>query len=331
MRAEFIYTEAYFIESIFTWCFCVTIMVSHSKPVNQHRAVQYGVENACLEYGGVVRVWSLGGVFSVVYRVVVIVVCSSPTDPSKVQRLLGADEFRSDPAHWANPIRNQFSRLNDHIPALEDTNTPGQVGDCDVTGYPGGQVMIYCTDTDYGIAEKYFCKLQQNQCLNKVVTTPNRWTNTERLSLSDSPRQFVVTFRNLSLQDAGLYQCGETGVWNHTVNLTLNSDPCCGGSKTVTGYLGETVTINCPYPEQFESKLKVLYKLDRQYFTELISTTDSQRDRFSISDNRSSDVLSVRISDVREDDGGVYYCAVWISGGPVGYFSLYTETQLDVM
>ncbi|KAI4892578.1 hypothetical protein NFI96_013853 [Prochilodus magdalenae] len=212
----------------------------------------------------------------------------------------------------------------------------GRVGSFDVMGYPGGQVMIFCTDTDYGIKEKYFCKLQQNQCLNKLVTTQNSWTQTERLSLIDSPTvnhtgRLTVMFRNLSSQDAGLYQCGETGVWSHTVNLTVNSDPCCGGSKTGTGYLGETVTITCPYPEELKSKSVYLCKSNRTHSAEVPRFIDTQTGRFSISDNRRPDVLSVRISDVREDDGGVYYCAVWISGSPVSYYSLYTETQLDVM
>ncbi|KAI4896040.1 hypothetical protein NFI96_008175, partial [Prochilodus magdalenae] len=210
----------------------------------------------------------------------------------------------------------------------------GRVSSFDVMGYQGGQVMIFCTDTDYGFKEKYFCKLQQNQCLNKVVTTPNSWTQTERLTLIDSPQRnhtglLMVMFRNLSSQDAGLYQCGETGVWSHTVNLTVNSDPCCGGSKTVTGYLGETVTISCPYPEEFKSKSVYLYKSTGKHSVPNI--IDNQRGKFSISNNRSSEVVSVRISDVREADGGVYYCGASHGGRSVGYFSLFTEIQLDVM
>ncbi|KAL7845186.1 hypothetical protein AOLI_G00233780 [Acnodon oligacanthus] len=37
------------------------------------------------------------------------------------------------------------------------------------------------------------------------------------------PRGLMVIYRNLSLQDAGSYRCGETRVWNHDVNLKVNS------------------------------------------------------------------------------------------------------------
>ncbi|KAI4885153.1 hypothetical protein NFI96_008587 [Prochilodus magdalenae] len=159
---------------------------------------------------------------------------------------------------------------------------------------------------------------------------PRTCTIPERVSVMNTRHYVAVDYRNLRLQDAGLYQCGDAGVWNHTVNLTVTQDPCCSGPKTVTGYLGETVTISCSYPDQYEENFKNLQKQFGQYFTEVIDTEETQRDRFSISEDRRSRVVSVRIRDVREDDGGVYYCGVWIGGKSVSYLSLYSEIQLRV-
>ncbi|XP_037399250.1 uncharacterized protein LOC119264708 [Pygocentrus nattereri] len=50
---------------------------------------------------------------------------------------------------------------------------------------------------------------------------------------------------------------------------------------------------------------------------------------YLISDRRSK-VLSVRISDVREDDGGVYFCGAGIGTTSVIYSSFFTEIQLQV-
>ncbi|KAL7851988.1 hypothetical protein SRHO_G00177730 [Serrasalmus rhombeus] len=203
----------------------------------------------------------------------------------------------------------------------------GPVSCFDVIGYSGGSVIIHCRDKQYGKLNKYFCKETPKQCVHERIQ--NKWRHKDKFSLRDSSGALTVIYRNLSLQDAGSYRCGEAGVWSHDVNLEVKTDPCCLRPNTVSGYLGETVTINCSYPEEFKSNYQYLFKQDGEGFTEVNRSSETQRGRFSISDNRSSAVLRVRISDVREDDGGVYYCGVWIRGESVSYYSLYTETQLQ--
>ncbi|KAL6482369.1 hypothetical protein MHYP_G00104490 [Metynnis hypsauchen] len=205
----------------------------------------------------------------------------------------------------------------------------GPVSCFDVIGYSGGSVIIYCRDKQYGVFTKYFCKETPKQCVNDRYH--NQWRHIDRFSLHDSSEYLTVIYRNLNLQDAGSYQCAESGVWSHDMNLKVKTDPCCLRPNTVAGYLGETVTIRCSYPEEFERNTKYLFKQDGPYFTQVNRPSESQRGRFSISDDRRSKVLRVRISDVREDDGGVYYCGVWSGGGQsVSYYSLHTETQLQV-
>ncbi|XP_037399074.1 CMRF35-like molecule 8 [Pygocentrus nattereri] len=114
------------------------------------------------------------------------------------------------------------------------------------------------------------------------------------------------------------------------MNLTIKEDPCCLSPNTVAGYLGETVTISCSYPEEFERNTKLFYKWTGEDFLEVIDTTVTLMDRFSISDDRRSKVLRVRISDVREDDGGVYYCGAEERMGSISYKSFFTEIQLQV-
>ncbi|KAL7851997.1 hypothetical protein SRHO_G00177820 [Serrasalmus rhombeus] len=136
--------------------------------------------------------------------------------------------------------------------------------------------------------------------------------------------------RQLSSEDAGPYQYGENGKLKHEFNLQVIRDPCCLGPKTMTGYVGETVTISCSYPEQFDSHTKYFYKLDGLRINIMIDITETQKGRFYMSDNRESKVLSVKISNVTKDDGGVYYCGVCNEDEPVSYQSLYTEIQLQV-
>ncbi|XP_058237060.1 uncharacterized protein LOC131347148 isoform X2 [Hemibagrus wyckioides] len=138
-----------------------------------------------------------------------------------------------------------------------------------------------------------------------------------------------LIFRNLSLQDTGMYQIGEIRGWNHNINLRVKSDPCCG-TKTVKGYLGQTLMISCSYPVEFKTNTKSFYRLDTIAGTELIRTSGTQphQDRFSISDDRRNKVFSVNITDVREDDVGVYSCVVINEETAVSYHSLFTVIQL---
>ncbi|KAK3530659.1 hypothetical protein QTP86_030923 [Hemibagrus guttatus] len=116
----------------------------------------------------------------------------------------------------------------------------------------------------------------------------------------------------------------------------LISDPCCSGTKTVTGYLGQTLTISCSYPVEFETNPKAFYRLDAVAGSHLIQSSGTQQHqdgRFSISDDRRNKVFSVNITDVREDDVGVYSCAVFnedrIIEETVSYYSLFTVIQLQ--
>ncbi|XP_049325601.1 uncharacterized protein LOC103030703 isoform X2 [Astyanax mexicanus] len=204
----------------------------------------------------------------------------------------------------------------------------GPVGCFDVIGYAGGMVTILCKNQQYGMSDKYFCNKKAEQCIR--VNTQNPSIHKDRVSLHESSGVLTVFYRDLSLEDSGLYECGEIGRWSHFMNLRVKTDPCRLGPKTVIGHLGETVTINCSYPEEFQTDYKSFDKLDDKYLHELIKTPDSQKGRFSISDNRRSRVISVRISDVREDDEGVYYNGVGTGGNLVSYISHFSKIHLQV-
>ncbi|XP_036412922.1 CMRF35-like molecule 9 [Colossoma macropomum] len=139
----------------------------------------------------------------------------------------------------------------------------GPVSCFDVIGYLRGTVIIFCSHQLRGQFNKYFCKEKPLKCVSmRSHHTPNTQDQKYRFTVHDSTKGLIVIYRNLSLQDAGSYWCGETGVWSHEVNLKVNTDSCCMRSKTVTGYLGENVTISCSYSEQFERHSKTFYKLD---------------------------------------------------------------------
>ncbi|MCI4394036.1 hypothetical protein PGIGA_G00164380 [Pangasianodon gigas] len=179
----------------------------------------------------------------------------------------------------------------------------GPVGCVDVPGYKGGRVKIYC----FPQTAVYFCKFQTLTKCEYLIEAEeqNKWIHKDRFSLYHSTGSLTLIFRNLSLQDAGMYRCGETRAmtWSRDINLKVNSDPCCSGTRTVTGYLGQTVTMRCSYPVEFEKNSKHFYKRTGDYEHEVINTNGREQyqdGRFSISDDRRNKVFSVNISDVRE-------------------------------
>uniref|UniRef100_A0AAR2KPA9 Immunoglobulin domain-containing protein n=1 Tax=Pygocentrus nattereri TaxID=42514 RepID=A0AAR2KPA9_PYGNA len=207
----------------------------------------------------------------------------------------------------------------------------GGAAGTDVIGFLGGRVTINFKHNVYDpeVRQVFFCKAAKCEII--IYDQRNRWILKDRFHLyGDFHQALTVTFKQLSSEDAGPYQYGENKQLKHQFNLQVIRDPCCLGPNTMTGYVGETITISFSYPEQFESHTKLFYKRDGLRFNIMIGTTETQRGRFYMSDNRESKVFSVRISNVTEDDGGVYYCGVWNEGESVSYQSLYTEIQLQV-
>ncbi|KAL7845222.1 hypothetical protein AOLI_G00234140 [Acnodon oligacanthus] len=152
---------------------------------------------------------------------------------------------------------------------------------------------------------------------------------------SNADGEFTVLIRELNPQDSAVYRFGAGNKKYKDIELTVQKDSCCGGSERINAHLGETATFNCNYPDELKTNNKWLTNLKNQNTVNPIIYTrqesqKEQKGRFSIFDDRSSKVFSVNISDVTEDDGGVYLCGVWRKETSVGYYSYFREIQLQV-
>uniref|UniRef100_A0A3B4TEQ1 Immunoglobulin V-set domain-containing protein n=1 Tax=Seriola dumerili TaxID=41447 RepID=A0A3B4TEQ1_SERDU len=95
----------------------------------------------------------------------------------------------------------------------------------------------------------------------------------------------------------------------------------------VSGYEGRDVNVSCPYGEGYESHEKYLCRNDCGNGDVLIMTTQANKNKYSISDDKSKRVLTTTISDLSSVDAGKYWCGVTRSG--LDYYP--AEVRLDVV
>ncbi|XP_041837782.1 polymeric immunoglobulin receptor-like isoform X3 [Melanotaenia boesemani] len=93
----------------------------------------------------------------------------------------------------------------------------------------------------------------------------------------------------------------------------------------VFGYEGRDVKIPCEYGDGYEDYEKYLCKDDCGHSDILITTTQTNKTKYFIYEDRKTRIFTVTISDLSAVDAGKYWCGVSRNGKDI-----YTEVQLDV-
>ncbi|KAL7845212.1 hypothetical protein AOLI_G00234040 [Acnodon oligacanthus] len=148
----------------------------------------------------------------------------------------------------------------------------------------------------------------------------------------DNPK-CILLFRELNPQDAGIYRFVLENHWKQEINLKMKKDACCVKSVTVTGHLNEEVSISCDYTEEHKLKRKYLFKLTGHSADVVIYTSPGgnyKKNSFYITDNKHSKLFTVNIHDLKEEDGGVYFCGVQTSGRLIDITSTIKTVHLCV-
>ncbi len=92
---------------------------------------------------------------------------------------------------------------------------------------------------------------------------------------------------------------------------------------------GETATLSCEYSQNHVNDIKLLFKEEKDSIETIDSIRNKNR-RFSISDDKHKNKLSVRITALTPDDGGVYLCGVWINRHSYSY-SIINTVHLHIV
>jgi len=88
--------------------------------------------------------------------------------------------------------------------------------------------------------------------------------------------------------------------------------------------IGETSNFSCEYSQNHINDDKIIFKEGKDSIQKMINSTWKKNRRFSISDDRHNQLMTVRITAVTPDDGGVYLCGVSVYSHSYSYYIINT-------
>ncbi|XP_065130576.1 uncharacterized protein [Paramisgurnus dabryanus] len=202
----------------------------------------------------------------------------------------------------------------------------GAVRCFNVIGYSGGSVLVD--------SQKSWCKdinklKQWKQIINNEKH--KQWIDEEKFTLyCNKYKKLRIYIKDLNTEDSGRYRIGFDNRWFIDMILTVRADSCCEASQTVMVNTGETANFRCQYSPDYKYQDKIVFKEGKDSIDEVIYSTWWNKERFSISDDRDKNIFTVRITDVRSEDAGVYLCGVQRYRDSYSYF-IFTAVHLNIM
>ncbi|KAK2909457.1 hypothetical protein Q8A67_005294 [Cirrhinus molitorella] len=185
-----------------------------------------------------------------------------------------------------------------------------------VVRHEGESAEIICPyDSIYKSKPKSLCKgkcsTRDRNTLSETVREEKE-TKTDRLTLNDNVTAsvFTGTITGLTAEDAGKYWCAVTlerdlnYLYTHLM-VIMNEE------LNLTKYEGDDVSIQCKHHDEDQKSFCKAHEASM-----CVKDGDSletiRDDRFSFSDEASTGVFTVNITELREEDSGIYWC-----GAPV--------------
>ncbi|XP_066532451.1 polymeric immunoglobulin receptor-like [Hoplias malabaricus] len=186
----------------------------------------------------------------------------------------------------------------------------------DITAYTGESVLLpcYCTDTN-SKPETFTWEAGKYWKYWKLVSNESgQYRGRVQLFNSHSPGNLSLLISHLTEEDGGEYMC-DAGSEFTFISLTVEG---CrlenqGKIKEITAYTGESVLLPC-YCTDTNSTPETFTWTKFSTWEEISTESDQYRDRLQLFNSHSPGNLSLLISHLTEEDGGVYKCDAGGSG-----------------
>uniref|UniRef100_A0A9J7YGV8 Ig-like domain-containing protein n=1 Tax=Cyprinus carpio carpio TaxID=630221 RepID=A0A9J7YGV8_CYPCA len=196
-----------------------------------------------------------------------------------------------------------------------------------VIGREGDSVEIKCSyDENYSTEVKYLCK---GKCFTKdaqnIIRSDEDHDKNPKISVKDDTELnlFTVNTTELRAEDAGKYWCAVRDVFNLPLELMIIMKDAVIHEASVGG----SASISCKHIRKQTQKL--FSRGDQPSICirdgARVSSNKRINGRFSLTEETSAGVFTVKISDLRAEDSGKYWCAEESSGS-----FIFTEVQLHL-
>ncbi|XP_016114902.1 polymeric immunoglobulin receptor [Sinocyclocheilus grahami] len=191
----------------------------------------------------------------------------------------------------------------------------------------GDSVEIKCPyDENHTKEIKHLCK---GKCFTpdaqNIIRSDEDYVKNPKISVKDDTalNLFTVTMTDLRAEDAGKYWCAVKDAFNLPIELMIITKDAVTHEASVGG----SASISCKHIRNQAQRL--FCRRDQLNICVRdgvhVSSNNRTNGRFSLTEETSAGVFTVKISNLRAEDSGKYWCAEESSGSLI-----FTEVQLHV-
>ncbi|XP_036419882.1 uncharacterized protein LOC118803496 [Colossoma macropomum] len=186
-----------------------------------------------------------------------------------------------------------------------------------MTAYTGGSVLLPCYCTDLHTTPERFSWKKENtktRTWEEISSENGQYRNSVQLFNGHSPGNLSLLISHLTEEDGGNYWCAVKDLYK-AIKLTVKGCTLENIEQvmSITAYRGGSVLLPCyctdlhTTPERFSWKKE---NTETQTWEEISSESGQYRNRVQLVNGHSPGNLSLLISHLTEEDGGVYWCVV---------------------
>ncbi|XP_060738814.1 cell adhesion molecule DSCAML1-like isoform X2 [Tachysurus vachellii] len=182
----------------------------------------------------------------------------------------------------------------------------------EITAYTGDSVLLPCSCTELHRKPETFTWEKYTNNWTQISPESDEYKERFQLVNDHSSGNLSLLISHLTEQDGGLYMCDVKVGEYRFISLTVKGCSLKGNGETeeITAYTGDSVLLPCSCTELHRKPETFTWKKSTNNWTQISPESDEYKERFQLVNDHSSGNLSLLISHLTEQDGGVYRCDV---------------------